>query len=325
MNQFDKRGVILFSAALIAFAASIYAVRAFQKMLFIRQANLCHNVLRRIDNAKEQYSYPKGITNGPVTIANLQPFLGEQPITCPAGARIDINEIGWNPKCMFHGGIEGGTDFRDFRFPWYPFRQNDWLYLSVFFLFVISCILFITRKKRQRAWDVDTLLYSLVAAIVVITSVVLRDPSDPRRIGRQEWLRITLGNIKAFSPKWYDRPGKNTDYIEGAACLKLADGWVYVVTHSIHADVNIGDVVLCKDSNGNMYYSGTHPCTAIAINNGGSVRNLTVKDFIAKAPEPAVIVGQHPWQRLPGDIDGALRVLLDTKLDLEKKGAATKE
>jgi TolA-binding protein len=72
-----------------------------------QQATACHNNLRQIDGAKEQWALDKHKPPGALlTAADLAPYLPNNTLpTCPAGGVYTLNPVGIPPLCNIPGHV----------------------------------------------------------------------------------------------------------------------------------------------------------------------------------------------------------------------------
>lgn len=265
--------------ALAAFLTAVPAIRALQKSKILADGNACVNTLKAVDSAKEQYSIKSSITNGLSTEADIRPFFGAKPIRCPTGASIDLQPIGLNPICSLHRSFQGGPDIRDYRYPHFPFRPDDWIFLLLYFVLVMSALLILRLRKGQRLWTPDIFVFSLLFGAITLASFLCRDTSRLRKVDREEWIKDAVSDMKRFRPSVLTRGTPIDAIIEDQAWVKLVDGWVYLVVHSWHSDTKIGNVILAIDSRGRLYRNGGHPCTGISLNLSQGGRKPTLDDF----------------------------------------------
>jgi hypothetical protein len=320
-----KKALLLFIASLAAFAVSLFLVPTLQKAQFLRDDLKCRGEARMIDTAKEVYRIAsKAPIHHPVTMADIEPFMKDGLPICPAGAPFEINAIGFNPQCTLHGGFNGAPDFRDYVFPLYPFRKHDWLYIAAFFALVTILIMPHIRRENPKGWKWHS--FGCIAAFLTlsISSLVLRDNHGIRRLGRDEWLRNALEDLKLFAPPTQMKATGADAIIEGSAWLKLADGWIYIITHSWHSDEGIGDVVICRDSRGNLYFADAHPCTGIIINDSSDVSKMQLDELLARPIEPANTENKS-WHRLSSSsTEAALKASLEL-MNLRERGENRQE
>ena len=90
---------IMIVVAIIGLLAAI-AIPNFVRARETAQTNACVNNLRQIDGAKDQYALESGLGTGDAAaMADIVPYLREEPF-CPVGTTAyTVNAIGTTPAC----------------------------------------------------------------------------------------------------------------------------------------------------------------------------------------------------------------------------------
>jgi hypothetical protein len=126
---------------------------------------------------------------------------------------------------------------------------------------------------------------------------------------QQKWIDKTIKILKKFKPtnktkyvkmeKSISRGGDTTFYydIKNRGVIKVGDnGWLAIVCHSFHQDettnIDIGDIILAIDENGNLYRNDGHPCLSIRLyTSSKGFQNLD--DFLA-----TTVLKNKKWYKL---------------------------
>jgi len=146
-------------------------------------------------------------------------------------------------------------------------------------------------------------------------SAALRRGFDTR--SRKEWVKRATAYLSSFKPsrrtpratvdsvggrdwivaKHYGTADGWIEYdVRKEGLIDLDDGgWVYIITHSSHENITLGDFVLAVDHTGAIYRVDTHPCPMIFVTppNGKSFRSA--EEFFAS---PVLDVDPIRWEKI---------------------------
>lgn len=129
-----------------------------------------------------------------------------------------------------------------------------------------------------------------ILAVVWATAVLAGQVQTSPTAARADWIRKAIAQLQSFRPSRDTRRAqikkdkKELRYgVQKAGLLVFASNeWLYVVSHSMHTEDGLPDIIMGIDQLGGLYINDGHDCGGVRFTSSNTVPPRTASEFIER-------------------------------------------